>query len=198
MHFPKKTTIRVLIIILTILPLMLGLASVVSGLVYTNIARILLVIISWLLFAFMVLIIATAQKCSFFTRLKALNLFDKLALVILLAVAVYTAQFVAISSRMAFYITGISAASVLVGFSFVQLANRFGRVFVTAILYALFIGMLLHLTVMLSYIYLEAGNNALDWAHAIPGYTAILLNWLLLLQQGYFYYDRKKSICSHC
>ncbi len=175
MHFPKNIAALVLVISLMILPFLLGAASVISGLVYTNIARILLVIISWLLFALLVLIIATAQNCSFVSRLKSLSIYDKLALVVLLAVAVYTSQFVAISYKMAFYTTGISVASVLIGFSFVQLASRFGRIFVTAILYALFVGMLLHLTVMLSYVYLEAGNDALDWAHAMPGYAAVRL-----------------------
>lgn len=159
--------------VLTLLPASLGFAFIWFGILYAGGLRPVIFELSWLLFAFVVVAISITSNAPVIEEAKKLSRPYLAVFGLFACVWAYTTIFVAPSSRMANYASGIGVTAILVGLAAAALKRRFGNRVAISTSWSLFVAMLLHAPFLIWLYVLEGQNPDFNWSYQLPGYPGL-------------------------
>lgn len=158
---------------IALLPALLGFAFIQLGIIYTGGLRPIVFEISWITLAVLVIAASIVSGAPITNEAKLLPRAYLTVFLLFASIWVYTAIFVAPSSKMANYFLGIGITAVLLGLTMAALKRRVGNSFSTKIAMAFFVAMLLHAPFWVWLYLLESHNSDFDWLYQLPGYPGL-------------------------
>jgi len=161
------------IYILMVLPAVLGLVFVGSGVLYAGGLRPVVFELSWLTFAFVLIGTSIASNAPVLEEARHLSRAYLAVFALFVSVWIYTTVAIAPSLKMASYASGIGVTAILTGLAAAALKRRFGSKVIIRVTWALFIAMLLHAPFWVWLYMLEGQNPNFDWKYRLPGYPGL-------------------------